>query len=553
MSDANGSVGRNADLSDLTIQELQERLREAEETLDAIRGGLVDVVVGTRDEATRLYTLENADRPYRELIEQMNEGALMLSIDGSVLYANGRLIDMLAKPLDAVIGQPFDRHIPAGKVSEFREFLAAGHRQALRQELVLATGAGSTIPISMSVSPLHVTAAGEQLIVCAVVLDLTEQRRAEAQLRQSQKMEAVGQLTGGLAHDFNNLLQAIHGNLELIQRLPANVEKVKQWAHNAARSVERGAKLTAQLLAFSRTQQVALSSLIVDDLIRGLEEMLTRSLGAAVTVTFELNAEDVAVTADPTQLELALLNLAINARDAMPEGGALMISSRTVVMANAADLRDGNYVEIRVADTGLGMPDEVRAKAFEPFFTTKGVGAGTGLGLAQVFGIARQAGGTARIESESGRGTTVSILLRPSGSPVASLPSAPDKALAYTIRSRHILVVDDDRDIRTFLVESLELLGYTVDSAADASDALQFLERCRTPPDAILLDYAMPHTTGGELASIVRRRLPALPIAFITGFADNLKLSAIPGAQPVVLLKPFPIEVLAATVARMLM
>lgn len=538
------------ELSGLTVDELKARLRDAEDALQAIRSGAVDAVIARHDDATRLYTLENADRLYRELIEQMQEGALMLATDGSILYANRRVTELFDKSHDAVLGHSLVEHLDIDAHANYAELFAMSHTRPVRGEFKFSSGNGVTVSISISLSPLHVTGARDQIIICAVITDLSEQRQVEAQLRQSQKMEAVGQLTGGLAHDFNNLLQAIHGNLELIQRIPASPEKVQKWAQNAARSVERGAKLTAQLLAFSRTQKIALSSVMVDDLIIGMEEMLTRTLGTSIDITFDLDAASLPVVADPTQLELALLNLAINARDAMSEGGALFISSRVVDLKGDTELSEGSYVEIRVKDNGHGMPDHVRVKAFEPFFTTKGIGAGTGLGLAQVFGIAQQAGGTARIESASGKGTTVAILLKPTGLPIVRMPIDHAKASAYAIKPKRVLVVDDDVDIRTFLIESLEMLGYMVDAAEDGAAALRCLDQ--NQPDVALLDYAMPHTTGGELALALRERLPRLPIVFATGFADKLELSAISGPKPAVLLKPFPLEILASTVARML-
>ncbi|GAB7537910.1 response regulator [Burkholderia sp. 3C] len=541
---------RESKLADLTHEELRARLQEAEEALDAIRSGAVDAVVGEQNHSARLYTLVNADRLYRELIEQMQEGALMLSADGSVLYANRVVAELLGKQHAAIVGHAFARHLDAAALPDYASFLATGSTRPARREFELINDSGTAIAVSISLSPLLVSDLADQIIVCAVITDLREQRQAEAQRRQSQKMEAVGQLTGGLAHDFNNLLQAIHGNLELIQHMAADAEKVQKWAQNAARSVMRGAKLTAQLLAFSRTQQVALSSVVVDDLITGMSEMLTRSLGTGIDITFELHASATPVVADSTQLELALLNLAINARDAMPEGGALVIASRVVEMGGDPELTRGRYVEIGVTDNGHGMPDHVRAKAFEPFFTTKEIGAGTGLGLAQVFGIARQAGGTARIESESGIGTKVTILLRLTEPAVVASSSTREKASAYATEPKYVLVVDDDDAIRTALVDSLEMLGYIVDVAADAPAALQSLDRRQH--DIVLLDYAMPRVTGGELAVAMRQRSPRLPIVFITGFADKLDFSAISGPEPAVLLKPFPLEILASTIARML-
>jgi len=383
-----------------------------------------------------------------------------------------------------------------------------------------------------------------------VVFDLSERRQMEVQLRQSQKMEAVGQLTGGLAHDFNNLLQAIHGNLGLIQRLPENVDKVRQWALSASRTVERGAKLTAQLLAFSRTQKIELSVLTVSTLINGMADLIERTIGNNVRIVFELPEQQPPVIADPTQLELAVLNLAINARDAMPEGGELRITSSVVTLSDDVELPNDRYIVLCVSDTGTGMSAETQRRAFEPFFTTKGVGAGTGLGLAQVFGIARQAGGTVRIASVLGAGTSISIFLRCSTESLSQETRSEDRSSVYELTTSNMLVVDDDVDVRTFLAESLDLLGFKALVAQDASAALATLEEGKI--DLVLLDYAMPHINGGDLAKLIRARKPQLPIVFVTGFADGLDLSAIPGPTPVILKKPFSIDDLSAILARVI-
>ena len=246
----------------------------------------------------------------------------------------------------------------------------------------------------------------------ALVAETADRERAQDALRQAQKMEAIGQLTGGLAHDFNNLLQGVAGNLELIKRFPGDPAKVEGWAQNASHVVERGSRLTAQLLAFSRHQEVVLAAVPVSSLVRGLADLFARTLGSSIDVKLDLCADDVAAAADPTQLELAVLNLAINARDAMNGSGTLTIATSSRVVRGEADIADGSYVQIDVSDTGAGMSPEVAARAFEPFFTTKPAGSGTGLGLAQVYGICRQAQGTARISSQTGRGTTVLLLLR---------------------------------------------------------------------------------------------------------------------------------------------
>ena len=256
--------------------------------------------------------------------------------------------------------------------------------------------------------------------------EMAARGKAEEALRQSQKMEALGQLTGGIAHDFNNLLQVVHGAFELIRRKPEDAAKVATWSDNGIGAAERGASLTRQLLAFSRSQKLELRPFVVAELIGDMRELLVRTLGPDIALVFDLDEAGVPVMSDRTQLELAVLNLAINARDAMPEGGRLTISTKIRQMpAGDPVLEPGDYVDLSVADTGEGMSPEVIERAFDPFFTTKGVGKGTGLGLSQVYGVARQAGGTAQIAARPGGGTVVTLLLRRSS--VEADAPAPDE------------------------------------------------------------------------------------------------------------------------------
>src|SRR6476659_8798983 len=248
--------------------------------------------------------------------------------------------------------------------------------------------------------------------------DVTELKIAQEQLRQSQKMEALGQLTGGIAHDFNNLLTVVVGGLDIIVK-KAEDAKVRRYAENALAAAERGARLTGQLLAFSRVQRLEVQPTLVAPLIQNMRPLLRNVLGPGITKQFDLDEVMMPVMADPTQLEVAVLNLAINARDAMPEGGILSFSTRPVQVAGDPDLEDGEYIELCISDTGVGMPPEVVERAFEPFFTTKEVGKGTGLGLSMVYGMGRQSGGAARIESRIGEGTAVKLLFRKAESDVA--------------------------------------------------------------------------------------------------------------------------------------
>jgi PAS domain S-box-containing protein len=371
--------------------------------------------------------------------------------------------------------------------------------------------------------------------------------RAQAALQQAQKMEAVGQLTGGIAHDFNNLLQGVVGSLDLIRRKPDDRDRVQRWAEAGLQAAERGAKLTGQLLAFSRAQRIEARPLIVEDLVGGMRDLLERTLGPLVKVTFDLDAARAAVLTEPTQLEMAVLNLAINARDVMPENGQLTIATRLRSITRDPEMEPGEYVELRVSDTGSGMPPEVAARAFDPFFTTKDVGKGTGLGLSQVYGIARLAGGTARIESRPGSGTTVRVFLRRTDREVPTEAVSGVIAGGRETPTATVLVVDDDADVRRFLVASLEGLGYRVEEASDGHAGLAALERF--VPDVMVVDFAMPGMNGAEVARAARVQRPDLSIIFASGYADTAALMSIDGGAVAVLRKPFRVEELEAVLA----
>ncbi|MBS0333677.1 MAG: response regulator, partial [Proteobacteria bacterium] len=389
-----------------------------------------------------------------------------------------------------------------------------------------------------------VTAAASQLQTRARLLakanarlveEMEARTEAEEALRQSQKMEALGRLTGGIAHDFNNLLQVVHGAFELIRRKPGEVEKVAAWSKNGLEAAERGAALTRQLLAFSRSQKLELRPFVAAELIEEMRGLLVRTLGPDIALSLELTETEAPVMSDRTQLELAVLNLAINARDAMPDGGRLTISTRLrTVRAGDPALEEGDYVELSVADTGQGMSREVAERAFDPFFTTKEVGRGTGLGLSQVYGVARQAGGAARIDSTPGLGTVVTLFLRRSDDAAdgAETEGEPAPVLAPS-GGRTVLVVDDDDAVRALAGEILQLLGYRVLQADSGAKALDMLETAK--PDLMLFDYAMPDMNGAELARRARMLRPDTPIVFASGYADTEAVESALGGEAVIL------------------
>jgi signal transduction histidine kinase/ActR/RegA family two-component response regulator len=376
--------------------------------------------------------------------------------------------------------------------------------------------------------------------------EVIERERVQQAMVQFQKMEAVGRLTGGIAHDFNNLLNVVQGSMDLIL-LTSQDEVAKQRAEVARRACQRGGKLTSQLLAFSRNQSLDLRPLDVHALFDGVRELVATSLGSSIRLQFDVEAPGSSVMADTNQMEMALLNLAINARDAMPGGGELRFFAGPATPPEGL-LPAGDYVRIAVTDNGEGMPPEVAARVFEPFFTTKGVGKGTGLGLSQVYGMAQQSGGAARILSEPGVGTTVEIWLRAAGGG-AEMPALFDEAIVAPRPGVRILVVEDDNFVRESMVESLEALGHTVAQAADGEAGLRELRRA--PPDLIITDYLMPGMTGAELVQRARKELPRVPMIIVTGYADMKAIEQVIG-DDMLLRKPFQLAELAATVERAL-
>nr|MBA3520854.1 response regulator [Hyphomicrobiales bacterium] len=369
-----------------------------------------------------------------------------------------------------------------------------------------------------------------------------------------QKMEAVGQLTGGIAHDFNNLLTGITGSLDLIRRrLDANrTDGLDRFMDAASTSAQRAAALTHRLLAFARRQSLDTKPQDVNVLVAGLEDMLRRTLGEGVNLETVLESGLWPALTDANQLESALLNLTINARDAMPKGGQLTIETANTHLDEAyalltEDVSPGDYVVICVSDTGSGMPAEVIAKAFDPFFTTKPVGQGTGLGLSMIYGYVKQSGGHVRIYSEVGQGTTVKLYLRraldaeerPRDEPASDAPRGSGET---------VLVVEDDATVRLLVTEVLEDLGYRYLEAADARTALPLLQSER-PIDLLVTDVGLPHMNGRQLAEVARQHRPDLKVLFITGYAENAAVrGGFLGPGMEMMTKPFALDALAAKI-----
>jgi signal transduction histidine kinase len=383
----------------------------------------------------------------------------------------------------------------------------------------------------------ELAAANRQLLA-----QIEEREHVERTLRQMQRLEAVGQLTSGVAHDFNNLLTVVLGNITFLEKglAEAGIDgKLMRRLGYMLTAAERGAKLTDQMLSFSRRQRLEPKALDLNETVAGMRDLLQSTMGGSIRIETRLSHDLWPAMVDPTQLELAVLNLAINARDAMQIGGTLCVDTANVTLRAPFFPEEppaGDYVEISVTDTGTGMSDEVRAKAFEPFFTTKGVGKGSGLGLSQVLGFAKQSGGGIRIESHLGKGTSIRIYLPRSATRAVAAGNTAPSSGADERASATILLVDDDHAVREVTATMLRDLGYAVREAGSGGAALDLMAQ-ETGIDLLLVDFAMPGMSGAEVARQVTAKRPGLPILFITGFADRTALAGVSESQ--IIGKPF--------------
>ena len=557
------------------IRDLEARLEESEDTLEALRTGDFDAVVVQGTTSAQVYTLETADRPYRVLIEQMQEGAVTLGQDGEVLYCNPRLADMLGVGPGRLMGQKLDGYVAAEDRDTFAWMLHTSAGGSARAEVTFRAAGGTLMPMYLSLSRLARDDASS--LVCGVLTDLTEQKlhlreladanaklraestereRVEDALRQAQKMEAVGQLTGGLAHDFNNLLTGISGSLDLLQKRVAQgrLGDLDRYLVAAQGASKRAAALTHRLLAFSRRQTLDPKPTNVTKLVGGMADLIRRTVGPEITLeTIDMAGLWTALV-DPNQLENALLNLCINARDAMPDGGGLIVETANRWMderaARERDVSPGQYLSLSVTDSGTGMPPEVIVRAFDPFFTTKPLGAGTGLGLSMIYGFARQSGGAVRIYSEMGHGTTVTIYLpRHYGSEDAQHVEIGRDVVPQAEAGEVVLVVDDEPTVRMLVTDVLGDLGYGSLEAEDGPSGLKIVQS-GARIDLLVTDVGLPGGMNGrQVADAARVLRPGLKVLFITGYAENAVVGnghLEPGMA--VMTKPFAMDDLAAKI-----
>ena len=504
----------------------------------------------------RTHELALSEARFRAVFDTVLEVLVLMEPDGTVVELNRKEAPWRAKNVRDAVGRklwdaPTLQHYPQHVDLMKRAIAKAAAGELFEEQVRLEREGVPTAHLDVSVQPVT-GPDGKVIYLLFEARDITDLKLAQEQLRQSQKMEALGQLTGGIAHDFNNLLTVVVGGLDIISKR-SQQPKLKRYAENALAAAERGARLTAQLLAFSRVQRLEVQPMFVAPVIQNMRPLLKNVLGPGITKRFELDDLMIPVMADPTQLEVAILNLAINARDAMPDGGVLSFATRKVLVSGDADLEDGDYLELTISDTGSGMPPEVVERAFEPFFTTKEVGKGTGLGLSMVYGMARQSGGAARVQSRVGEGTSVSLLFRKAAVETQAETSAASADQPHSDADRpsaSVLVIDDDPDVRAFIADALEEQGYRVREAADGHSGVAELQR--EPADLVIIDFIMPGLSGADVARKIRAKRPDQSILFVSGYSETDAVKRTAPDAPL-LAKPFRADALMKAVRGALM
>ena len=523
----------------------------AVQTLPTAEGDLARLVTDSPDEATRVAAL-NRFIAWRAVRVQKT---IDLSLQGHLAEAKAVSLDETGRP-------------PGPGARALSDAVDAFERVLLEDRVrrsTLASQASVAIGLSLAAVSLltllgfvlYLSRTNQNLVraVAEAARATADRDRAEERLHAAQRLEVMGQLTGGVAHDFNNLLQVVRGNLELLAPAVSDDAQNRRRLENAIHASDRAAELTRQLLAFARRQPLQAQSIDLARMIADMTEILRRTLGGAAEVETEIAPDLWPALADPSQMESAILNLAINARDAMPDGGRLTITAANQPQDEEHPAADGpppgDYVKITVADTGKGMPPEVRERAFEPFFSTKAEGKGSGLGLSMVYGFVRQSGGFMRLESEPDKGTRVTLLL-PRSEMKAEEPAAPAPVPA-PLAGATILVAEDDEAVRLTAVTMLQALGYECLEAADAAAAVEQV-RGGAPVDLVFSDVVMPGTMRAqEMAEAIATLRPGLPILFASGYPrEDLGAGGQLAPEVNLILKPYARDDLAARVSQLL-
>ena len=513
------------------------------------------------DQLNARKALRESEEQFRALVESAPEAVLITDVNGKLLLANRQAESLFACSRNELKLKSLKDLLPGFRLSSYIKLHPAGTRNTAGQNLISMIAVDSdklTKPVEVAFS---ITKSKDNVSITCLIRDMSDRARLETQLRQSQKMDAIGKLTGGMAHDFNNLLGVIMGNLDLATMELEKDSTAAKRLDTAKRAAERGADLTHRMLAVARRQPLQPKPVDIDITISEMADMLPRTLGPDIEMQYNAGKNIPNVLVDPSGLENAFLNLAINARDAMPKGGKFYITTDVLhltedsPLAHQEDMHPGSYVQIAVTDTGDGMTAETMSRVFEPFFTTKERGKGTGLGLAMIYGFTKQSGGNIQIYSEPGVGTTIDIFL-PVSDEIALVSSSSQDNSPYLINNNHtekVLVVDDKYELLEVTVSYLENMGFEVLAATDGKQALLSLQN--NPDIEILLtDIAMPGGMSGvELAAEVREKFPAVKTLYMSGFPSGVIVdkSGVDLDAPLII-KPFSRTKLASALDELL-
>ena len=532
--------------------------------IDPIRdrsGQIIGFAKITRDLTERKaaeQVLHRSEEQFRLLVQGVSDYAIyLLDLEGNITSWNLGAQRIKGYFANEIIGQHFSRFYTdedrAAGLPQLALETVRNHGR-FEKEAWRVRKDGSRFWAHVIIDPIR-DDQGNAIGYAKITRDISERRKAEEELQkarefslQAQKLEAIGQLTGGIAHDFNNLLMAVLGSLELLRKRLSDDPKSIALLENAAQGAQRGTTLTKRMLAFARNYEMKKEAIDIPTLVHGMKELVERSMGPSFNMEIRFPLSLNPVEADANQLELALLNLSLNARDAMADGGDIILAAReeNISAGHRSGLKAGRYIRLSMTDTGEGMDQETLLKATEPFFTTKGVGKGTGLGLSMVHGFAEQSGGRLILHSQKGAGTTAELLLpvaKTSEKPIPATPAPPAKAL----RPLTILAVDDDALVLMNTVHMLEDLGHTVFEAYSGYEALEILKR-EDGIDLVVTDQAMPKMTGTELAKIIKREWPDIPVLLATGYADRVRGDDVGLPK---LTKPYMQRELAEAIVRM--
>lgn len=503
----------------------------------------------------RTNQLRSNEAQLRAILETSNQYQILLNLDGKLIYANATALADIKSDMDALAGQSFWNSpwfaTSAGVDQTIRAaFLGALEARTVDIELSLSLPIGQRY-FDLAMRPVRDQSGEVTAILCEAV-DITERRQNEEALRQAQKMEAVGQLTGGVAHDFNNLLTVIRSAVDFLRRRDLPAERRNRYVDAISDTVERASKLTSQLLAFARRQPLHPQVFNVGSQVESVTSLIRPLVGSRISVELDLGREPLFAIADIPQFETALVNLAVNARDAMDGEGRLLLSAKAtngIPGFRASPARQGEYVAISVTDEGSGIPEENLESIFEPFFTTKEVGKGTGLGLSQAIGFAKQSGGEIRVSSEPSKGSTFVIYLpKATSSGTDGASGAKAQGGLYTGHGQRVLLVEDNEEVGGFTSELLQDLGYAVHWAKSADEALSLIEKDEFAFDLVFSDVMMPGMNGIELAIIISARYPGLPIVLTSGYSSALTDNIPSGIE--LIKKPYSVEVLARSLRK---